>query len=386
MEMLAVHPKLLASGYGMLVALNLGMGVHLSERIRGALQAPLGEGESYYGLVTFHGLVMIFMYLMPVLYGVLGNALCAHGSGVSDMLFPRLNILGLQTIAASTVLVWYAVGSGAPYYCGWVLTPPISLVSGLELLILGLHLSGISSVLTSLNLLLTTNLAHRLHRTNGEMPLLFASINTGNVLVLLSLPVLAGGITLLLLDKAMGTLYYAQQLGGDLLLYQHLFWFFGHPEVYILVLPCFGLMSFQLAFGLGRTPVNGYNMTLALMTICYISCAVWGHHLYTVQQAKEARDFFAWATLLIGVPTGIKYFSWLAGFPGVTGYTSVQSFSLQGFMYMFFWGGMGGIVLGNSGLDLAMHDTYYVVGHFHLIMAAAVTYVLYTQLSSLVSE
>lgn len=162
-----------------------------------------------------------------------------------------------------------------------------------------------------------------------------------------------------------------------MLLYQHLFWFFGHPEVYILIMPCFGFESYLIRSRLGRAPLNSLNMMLALYTIGFLSCCVWGHHLYTIGMPHEVRDYFSYSTLLIGVPTGVKFFSWMASLGKIDVYQDLEVLCIFGFLNYFLYGGLSGIMLANAGLDIVMHDTYYAVGHFHVVMVAAITYIVF---------
>ena len=343
---------------------------------------PVFQDDSYYSVVTLHGLFMIFLYLMPILYGVYGNYLMAHNQSASDMVFPRFNIFALQVLGASIIFLLLTTYLSNNIYYGWTLYPPISNTSFIEFMILGLHLSGISSILTSVNLILTTNGQYRTHYDlEDNMPLLPAAYNMGNTLIILALPVLAAAITMLLLDKCNNTAFYLQNNSGDLLLYQHLFWFFGHPEVYILILPCFGIESYLMTYYLEKPPINPPNMLFALYGIGYLSCVVWGHHLYSINMPQEVKDYFSYSTLLIGIPTGVKYFSWLASLGNNELVDDELLNCTYGFLYLFLVGGLTGIMLGNAGLDLVFHDTYYVVGHFHLVMAAAITYSLYAILT-----
>lgn len=377
-ELFCVHPKVLAVMYFAVAATNAFVGAHLSAQIRLMLTMPLAHYDVYYTIITYHGLILIFFYLMPLLYGCFGNFVSASHVGISDMMFPRFNISAVQLLVPASVYILFALLGHFILYCGWVLSPPVSMTRSLEVLIFSLHLSGVSSIATSLNLVVTSNMNHRTHSFRGLISLLLASFNTGNVLVIFSLPVLAAGITMLLLDHLNVSDFFTS-LAGDVLIYHHLFWFFGHPEVYILILPCFGIESYLFTAHIAKHPLNVMNMTLALMTICYLSCAVWGHHLYTVHMSKENRDLFSFSTVLIGVPTGIKFFTWLSLLNEVGVSSDIPVFATWGFLFIFFWGGITGMIMGNAGLDVVFHDTYYVVGHFHIIMAAAITYIVYYQ-------
>nr|YP_011001028.1 cytochrome c oxidase subunit 1 [Mastophorus muris]WPN85864.1 cytochrome c oxidase subunit 1 [Mastophorus muris] len=341
-----------------------------------------GSGQVYNSVLTMHGILMLFFMVMPILIGGFGNWMLPIMLGAPEMAFPRVNALSFWFTLVALFMVYQSFFVGGGSGSSWTLYPPLSIEGqpemSLDVMILGLHTVGIGSLLGAINFMVTTQNMRATAVTLDQMSLFVWTSYLTSLLLVLSIPVLAGSLLFLLLDRNFNTSFYDSKMGGNPLLYQHLFWFFGHPEVYIIVLPAFGIISESVLFLTDKERLFGQtSMTFASIWIAVLGTSVWGHHMYTAGLDIDTRTYFSAATLIIAIPSAVKVFNWLGTFFGSHQNMQPLWCWTYSFIFLFTLGGLSGIILSTASLDIILHDTYYVVAHFHYVLSLGATYAIF---------